>query len=242
MTSWRRAQRRAGGRSPGGASFDPSQIPDLFAWYRGDLGITLNGADVSDWADQSGNSRDLSEATNQPLYTASDASFNNQPTLTFDGVNEKLGRLAFNLGASGTGFTLFVVADFQSNISDGNLAGYAANNVGIRQSVSPNFFIQGRVAGTNVTSSVTESGPESYLLCLDDPGNRAELWVAGNLEVASDPFGSTIAASGDFYVGTNGDATLFGNSAIAEVLLLNRPATSTEKQNLFAYATSRYGL
>lgn len=42
------------------------------AWYRADLGITLNGSTISAWADQTGNGRNISQGTaaNQPTWTA----------------------------------------------------------------------------------------------------------------------------------------------------------------------------
>lgn len=45
----------------------------LLCWYRSDLGISLNGSNVSAWADQSGNGYHLSQgsATSQPAYVSS---------------------------------------------------------------------------------------------------------------------------------------------------------------------------
>ena len=69
-----------------------------------DRGITLNGSTVSAWADQSGNAKDYSEATNQPTYNAT--GLNGRPTLTFDGVNDLLSS-SLNLAAPGTTPTWF---------------------------------------------------------------------------------------------------------------------------------------
>ncbi len=58
---------------------------NLEVWLKTETGLTFNGSTVSDWADQSGNGNDASQATgdSQPTYT-SDA-LNGNPVLEFDG-------------------------------------------------------------------------------------------------------------------------------------------------------------
>lgn len=64
---------------------------DLHQWLRGDLGITIVTG-VSAWADQSGKGNDATQGTGaaQPAYSASDATLDNQPTVTADGSNDVL--------------------------------------------------------------------------------------------------------------------------------------------------------
>ncbi len=52
-------------------------------WLRADLGVTLNGTDISSWADQSGLGNTFSQATaaKQPPYNAVDANLNNMPSI-----------------------------------------------------------------------------------------------------------------------------------------------------------------
>jgi hypothetical protein len=51
----------------------PAGDANLVAWYANKRGITLNGSDVSTWADSSANSHDMVQATatEQPAYNAS---------------------------------------------------------------------------------------------------------------------------------------------------------------------------
>ena len=53
--------------------WSPSGDANLVAWYKNKFGITLNGSDVSTWADSSTNSHDMTQATatEQPAYNAS---------------------------------------------------------------------------------------------------------------------------------------------------------------------------
>jgi hypothetical protein len=60
-------------------------------WWRGDLGITLNGAGVSGWADQIAGALFANAIpAKQPLYKAADPSFNGRSTVETDGVDDGL--------------------------------------------------------------------------------------------------------------------------------------------------------
>jgi hypothetical protein len=63
-------------------AWSPDDETSLVAWYQNAVGITLNGSDVSAWADSSSNSYDMvqADATEQPAYSAG--------TLTFASANK----------------------------------------------------------------------------------------------------------------------------------------------------------
>ena len=67
----------------GGAAWSPTDESSLEAWYENKVGITRNGSTVSEWADQSTNSRDMvqADATEQPAYNTVTGD------LTFDSSN-----------------------------------------------------------------------------------------------------------------------------------------------------------
>ena len=60
-----------------GGAWQPSDETGLEAWYKNQAGITLNGSDVSAWADSSTNSFDMVQATvsEQPAYNSGDVDF-----------------------------------------------------------------------------------------------------------------------------------------------------------------------
>ena len=68
----------------GGAAWTPTDEGKLEAWYENKVGITRNGSTVSEWADQSTNSRDMvqADATEQPAYNTVTGD------LTFDSSND----------------------------------------------------------------------------------------------------------------------------------------------------------
>ena len=57
--------------------WSPTDESSLEAWYQNAVGITLNGSDVSQWADSSTNSRNMVQATatEQPSYSAGALTF-----------------------------------------------------------------------------------------------------------------------------------------------------------------------
>lgn len=69
---------------------DPLTLPWKAVYWASDPGWTppANGATVDSWRDASGNGHNAVQATeaNKPTYTASHASFNNRPTLSFSGT------------------------------------------------------------------------------------------------------------------------------------------------------------
>ena len=60
-----------GSNRPYGA-WTPTDEASLQAWYQNNVGITLNGSDVSRWSDSSSNSHDMVQATatEQPAFSA----------------------------------------------------------------------------------------------------------------------------------------------------------------------------
>ena len=80
------------------------------AWYKAESGITLNGSNVSQWDDQSGNGRHLVQATSarQPAYLASSGP-NSRPCLRFSYLVRSLLKCTTNLLSTGTQYTYFVV-------------------------------------------------------------------------------------------------------------------------------------
>lgn len=93
-----------------GVGFSPRSIANLGIWCDASVAssITLNGSNVSQWDDLSGNSRHLTQETalNQPGYNAN--GLNGKAVLTFDGTNQSI--FTTNGGANGVNsVSLFAV-------------------------------------------------------------------------------------------------------------------------------------
>lgn len=90
--------------SPSDAAGPPA-LPGLVLWFRADRGITLNGADVSGWADQSQTANNASQITaiDQPRYIASDT--DGLPSVEFDHTNTESMTYAHNTVYAGNAWT-----------------------------------------------------------------------------------------------------------------------------------------
>jgi hypothetical protein len=103
--------------NPYSVLFTPNRLANLALWLdAGDSGtVILNGSDVSEWRDKSGNDRHASQATpsNQPAYTS--AGQNGLNTITLDGSNDGLS-LAADLSL-GSAHSIFVVAKNNATIT-----------------------------------------------------------------------------------------------------------------------------
>jgi len=74
----------------GSAAWNPSDETNLEAWYKNQTGITLNGSDVSAWADSSSNSFDMVQATasKQPAYNSGNIEFTAADTQSLQSASD----------------------------------------------------------------------------------------------------------------------------------------------------------
>jgi hypothetical protein len=80
--------------------WQPSDETGLEAWYKNQTGITLNGSDVSAWADSSENSFVMVQATasEQPAYNSGDIDFTSANTTNLQSASDITLSGAFTVG------------------------------------------------------------------------------------------------------------------------------------------------
>lgn len=76
---------RVGATGGGGRLWTPADIPELTGWWDADSGITLNGANVSSWANKIG-AGSFANSNSGPQLS----SFNGNPCLQFDGGSQNM--------------------------------------------------------------------------------------------------------------------------------------------------------
>ena len=93
--------------------WSPTDETSLEAWYQYGVGITLNGSNVSEWADSSSENHDMTQSTagEQPAYSGG--------VLTFDGSDDNLASNQINLTGA---CTIALRGDF-SNASGDTIMG-----------------------------------------------------------------------------------------------------------------------
>jgi hypothetical protein len=140
---------------------------NLELWLQANKGITLNGSDVSAWADQSGKSNNFSQGTplNQPAFNVGDSNWGGRPSLTLDGVDHFLSSddtaSTWNFLHDGTGggyfsiYRLSSAQDWQSVLSTFDTAGPGFRFLARRNSDAADFGVWNDLAGVVVHDSPT---------------------------------------------------------------------------------------
>ena len=109
--------------------WSPDDESSLEAWYQNAVGITLNGSDVSQWADSSTNSYDMVQATatEQPAYSAGVLTFVSADTnnLQTSGQISLSGAFTIGIKMHPSSFNNVVIAD---NTTSNEFIKITANN------------------------------------------------------------------------------------------------------------------
>tara|TARA_R110002020_G_scaffold414695_1_gene624155 strand:- start:811 stop:1497 length:687 start_codon:yes stop_codon:yes gene_type:complete len=163
-------------------SWSPDTEARLEAWYKNKTGITLNGSDVSAWADSSSNSNNMvqSDASYQPAYTALTGA------LTFESSVKHSLQTTGQISLTGA-FTVGII--FNPSISApgtilGDNAGGSAGHEFFKYTSTTNL----RVKIHNTTGNLPlDSGTfgDDYIVVTRDAGDRLNLWKNGVLQSAS---------------------------------------------------------
>ena len=153
--------------------WSPDDETSLEAWYQNAVGITLNGSDVSQWADSSSNSNNMVQATatEQPAYSAGVLTFDKNDTNNLQTSGQVTLTGAFTLG-------------FRANPSSTNvviLADNTSSNEFIKYSTSSRIVI--KIAGTSKNLNL-DSGTfgDDYIVIARDGSNVITLYQNGTAQ------------------------------------------------------------
>lgn len=224
--------------------FDPTTVPDMFFWLKADVGLTLSGANVDQWDDQSGNGRDFVWDTNKPKYNA-----------TFAGGKAYVYADTLNMKMKMTGLTteqyrtVFVI--FKGSSASNSTAGSALGLGNIYYQAATDFAQIG-VDSTNLIGNGTH-----YFANIDgalDIGaidqNINIIAIRADVNSAKTYFNGTLVGNNandmnlctaDHFLFSSGvpgtDYTFEGG--IREVLNYERALTNTEIANIYSYLLTR---
>ena len=237
--------------------FLPSSLGGLALWLKADAGVTLDGSDVTEWADQSGNTNNASPVDAPPVFNASD--LNGKPTISLTSMDDYIERvfsISINpLGVAGsTAFSVQYVEDVCNAPDDngpifGNFGG-SEDSASLSQThypYGPDCFVYDafgtRLRKNEITPPVTITNAWT-LYSVKSTDDDWQSFVNGQL-MYSDPTNTySSAVGGDdttLYIGkqtANGTYQLKGK--VAEVIVYNRVLTTQERQQVEAYLNSKY--
>lgn len=210
-----------------------TSVPVLFS-VQSNLGITLNGSNVSQWNDQSSNAYHFTQGTaaNQPAYSAQ-ATINGLPALTFDGSNDVLTNAASH--ASGATIWTWGVYRINSWVSGRILFGGA---VGIWMGPSSPSVQQVISTGHN---TVNPGAVGTWFRAAALFNNSTTDYLHAG---ATTTTGSSNGAVGAFTAASLGGTTtpsLWASCSIAAHLMTIGEPNSTEKAALDLAVRQKYG-
>ena len=174
-----------GSNRPMGGWTPASEGTDLVAWYKNKEGITLNGSDVSAWADSSSNSHDMVQATasEQPAYNASTGA------LTFDKTAAQSLQTTSQISIS-SDFTVGVRLD-PSAVNVIVLGDNTTSNEFFK--ISNSTTLRFKTDGTQVDITVNDGNlnADNYLV-VTRASNVVSLYVNGTLQTDTETLEGTV--------------------------------------------------
>jgi hypothetical protein len=233
------------------APFQPSSVPGLVLWLRGDLGISLNGSTVSAWADQSGNGNNATQSTgsSQPVLTTS---IGGQQCVSFNASGKTMTFAQFL--AAGAKTIVFVrklvlvpaggflqLGVLLNNGTTGCMLNY--------QGTGPTkFFYADCANGVSVATlyvpEALDANPHLDVCTYNGGTNNATTSYAMYLDGALESFSSGGATgSGDPTIASAiGVSSSLHKIDIAEIIVYSNQISTSDRNKLGGYIQTRYGI
>jgi hypothetical protein len=226
-----------------GGGLVPTNLSGCILWLRGDLGVTLNGADVAAWADQSGQGNDATQgvAADQPAFEAAGGP-NGTPCVTFDSGNTEFLDLTGMVDTSNA-YTIFAVFDPDTNPNGASL--FSSTGTGNRLLV---YTSTGAAPGTlGLNDGATRIG----MVCTLTPqiltwryyaSPGLDFYRDGSILDASNAHTSNADIAGTTLLGEFSGGGQHLDGKLAEIIIYNRKLTDTEVAIVHAYLSNRYAI
>ena len=158
--------------------WSPSDESDLLAWYQNKVGVGLDGTEVTDWLDSSGNSHEMEQATTEerPIYNASTGS------LTFDSSLSQHLQTVTQMSLSGA-FTI----GFKMNATGTNNTILADNTTAeeyfkITSLTNLRFKTDAQLGNLALDDGTLT---DVYVVISRNASDLVKLYINGNLQLAS---------------------------------------------------------
>lgn len=223
---------------------NPSSIAGLYLWLNARTSVTQSGGIVSAWPDLSGNSFNLTPTGTGVTAPSYDATFLDQPTITFDGVDNQLNRI----GLGGTTRTAYTVVQVLQPVVSGDQKAiwYMPNNVDF--SLETNGMYSESISTQNYDTYVQGTGPIATSTAgasfLDNrPVIMATTYDGSNVTTYINDIQQSTAAAAGKHIGNN--LALAGlnpaftgsnwNGKISESVWYSRALNTQELTQLYTY-------
>lgn len=200
--------------------------------------ITQAAGVVSAWADPDSGLSLTAAGSAQPLYSAADVAFNNQPSLTGDGVDDTMSVVLDRPAPLTQPTFIFAVVMSISHTANDALWGAASNTMVVNQgAASPNLLIRNTLAGGNNGNLAV--GAVGVVAAYYDGTAAAYSRVGSTAKVTGVDVGNTDPPS-PFNVFSRGTAG-FWNGTMCLFCVCAADPTPTEYTAALAYCNTTFG-
>lgn len=223
----------------------PQRGENLRLWLRSDAGVVKDGSGkVSSWEDQSGNFNDAVQATaaSQPLYVPDQ--FNGKAALRFTAAANTFMTVPNHDSLNEPFINIFAVV--KRNAGAASVNGVIAKNAG----ASPSGYSLGYTTGTNNLRSLVRGVTTAAPATVGDYDLISTTYSAGEMSLAENQ--TTLAstafpnpltpASHDILIGRHSTTTNDFDGDILEILVYSGELNELDKNNLYGYVHSKYGI
>ena len=205
--------------------FLPSDISNLEAWYRYNTGITITGAGVSQWDDQTVNARHVTQGTDANRPT------NSGGTITFDGSNDRLASATLSVANPYT-VVARILQDTTWTLNDTCICTRSDSNHTFYQSdSSPELRIWNGAAESTVNPDLAMDTWGTIIIEYTNTVG-CSLQVNDGTPVTS---GNTTGTFTQVIMGSSGTPDAWGRFKIRDVAIYSKLLSTQEKSDLRTY-------
>jgi hypothetical protein len=232
-----------------GGFADPKDIAGLVAWFRADIGITLNGNNVSLWSDQSGKGNHVTQATGSAQPAFVNNAYNGKPCVRFVAANSQyLSRAATNLFGSGP-YT--IVETLKNNTLPSGFTGHAGStntSAGVAIGTNSNIrndLIFGLEAFALNAGNASTTTQETYMAWRPAASNHkgtfnnGAVLTSGTAALNDPGVGAALILGAHLNSGSVGG---FADFDLLEVAMYNVVLTTAQITGIGQYMGVRYGI
>jgi len=210
--------------------FSPTDLSGLSLWLKADAGVTMDGSNITAWADQSGNGNTAIPIDN-PIFLPS--YINNKPAIDFLTNDVDFFNLTNNIEPIKSIFVLF-----KTGPSVTQYKCIVEANLGMYSGISGNLF------GTYLDKEIgytALSTNTAYILSVEsNDGVSSNGYINGQQYL--DENGDGFTARGYVQIGAGQYGVQPSGGYLSEVIIYDRVLTTSERQQVESYLNTKYAI
>lgn len=224
--------------------FSPDDISGLQLWLDSSDSstITLSGSNVSQWNDKSSNGWSVSQGTSLQQPALISSGLNSKDVIRFDGSNDSLINASITPVSGSTNRTIFAVSNYTgTGVLYNAYFGTTQSNgrvLGVSNEIAVRIYGGNRVWTTGVDSTHCTT---TIMLDGTTPSNLSA-WKDGSPLSVSSTANQTINTTAGVYIGKSVTNTSYWNGDIAEVLVYDSALSTSDRESVESYLSTKWGL